>query len=281
MKRLLIIAGSGMLPYYVAKAARLKNDEPVIASILNECSFDWKGFECQELPLGDFCVLRSILLQYNIGRIVVAGAISIRPSVRDLCFSIKDSFRISKMIWQLVSGGDASLLNSIINFLESYGVSVIGAHEIIPDLLAEKGSLGICVPSKDSRRDIFVAMKSAEALSELEIGQSAISIGGRVVALEGVEGTDYMLQRIVDCRDNGKIIPGMSGVLVKMCKSQQDMRADLPSIGEKTVQNVIRAGLSGIALEAGKSLILEKELVKKHSDEKGIFVIGIDREFSI
>ncbi|AKK20109.1 UDP-2,3-diacylglucosamine diphosphatase LpxI [Candidatus Liberibacter africanus] len=281
MKRLLIIAGSGMLPYYLARTSRLNNDEPVIASVLNECSFDWEDFECQTLPLGDFCVLRSILDKYNIGRIVLAGAISIRPSVRDLCFSIKDSFRVSKMIWQVVSGGDAALLKSIIDFLESYGVSVIGAHDIVPDLLAQKGSLSACIPSKDNRRDILVAMKSAEALSELDIGQSVISIGGRVVALEGIEGTDSMLQRIVDCRNNGKIIAGTSGVLVKICKSQQDMRADLPSIGEKTVQNVIRAGLSGIALEAGKSLVLEKELVKKHADEAGIFIFGIDREFAI
>ncbi|XCD50555.1 UDP-2,3-diacylglucosamine diphosphatase LpxI [Candidatus Liberibacter asiaticus] len=281
MKRLLIIAGSGMLPYYVAKAARLKNDEPVIASVLNECSFDWQDFECRELPLGDFCVLRSILHQYNIGRIVVAGAIDRRPNVQDLCFSIKDSLRISKMIWQLVSGGNAAILKASIDLLESYGVSVVGAHEIVPELLVQVGSLGTCVPNRDVKRDILAAMKSAEALSELDVGQSAVSIGGRVVSLEGIEGTDSMLQRIVDCRNNGRILAGKSGVLVKMCKSQQDMRADLPSIGAKTVQNVIKAGLAGIALEAGKSLVLEKELVKKHADEAGIFVCGIDREFAI
>ncbi|CAL9916081.1 DUF1009 domain-containing protein [Candidatus Liberibacter solanacearum] len=281
MKRLLIIAGSGILPYYVAKAARLNNDEPVIASVLNECSFDWKDFESQALPLGDLCVLRSILNQYNIGRIVVAGAISRRPSIQDLCFSIKDSFKIPKLIWQLASGGDAAILKAVIDFLEGYGVSVVGAHEVVPDLLTQKGSLGSCIPTKGIKRDIFSAMKSAEVLSDLDIGQSAVSVGGRVVALEGIEGTDSMLQRIVDCRKNGKILVGKSGVLVKMFKSQQDMRADLPSIGLMTVQNVIKAGLSGIALEYGKSLILEKDLVKKSADEAGIFIYGIDREFKI
>ncbi|MBL0848702.1 MAG: DUF1009 domain-containing protein [Candidatus Liberibacter ctenarytainae] len=281
MRRLLIIAGSGVLPYYVAEVSRSKNDDPVVAVISNECSCDWSGFEYHNVSLGDFCALRLILRQYDIGRIVIAGAVSQRCKIKDLRFSIKDSFKIPKLIWNLILGGDAALLTGVISFLESYGISVIGAHEIVPEFLAHMGPMGVCIPHKDDERDIFSAMNAADVLCKLDIGQSAVSVGGRVVALEGVEGTDFMLERIIDGKKNSKILPNKSGVLVKMCKLQQDIRADLPSIGLLTIQNAIKANLSGISLEAGKSFVLEKEAVIQAANEAGIFIYGINREFKI
>ncbi len=91
--------------------------------------------------------------------------------------------------------------------------------------------------------DIRQAVKAADALGLLDVGQGAVSVGGRIVALEGVEGTDRMIERVASLRAEGRISPRRRGVLVKLCKPQQDIRADLPSIGVSTILNAKKAGL--------------------------------------
>ncbi len=164
----------------------------------------------------------------------------------------------------------------VIKLIEAMGCEVLGAHEIVPGLLAKTGPLGAHAPSDDDHRDIDRASEAAKRLGELDIGQGAVSVGGRVVALEGVEGTDRMLERVTALRAEGRISARRKGVLVKLCKPQQDMRADLPTIGPSTVENVIRAGLAGIAVEAGRALVLEEAKMIAAADAAGVFVCGID-----
>jgi DUF1009 family protein len=101
-------------------------------------------------------------------------------------------------------------------------------------------------------------------------------VGGRLVALEGVEGTDSMLARVSSLRAEGRISSRRKGVLVKLCKPQQDIRADLPTIGPSTVENAAKAGLAGIAVEAGRAFILDREAMLRTADDAGLFVCGID-----
>src|SRR5690606_5852108 len=110
----------------------------------------------------------------------------------------------------------------------------------------------------------------------LDVGQGAVSVGGRVVALEGAEGTDQMLERVADLRRQERISGRRKGVLVKLCKPQQDVRADLPAIGLSTVVNASRAGLAGIAVEAGRSLVLDERELLDAAEQAGLFVCGID-----
>jgi DUF1009 family protein len=99
-----------------------------------------------------------------------------------------------------------------------------------------------------------------------------------VVALEGPEGTDAMLARVADLKQAGRVSAARRGVLVKLCKVQQDLRVDLPSAGLATVQNAHAAGLAGVALEAGRSLLLDADEVRAFADSHDLFVIGIDPE---
>jgi DUF1009 family protein len=168
----------------------------------------------------------------------------------------------------------------VITLIEENGRRVVGAHEIAPDLLASVGPLGAVRPSLDNAKDIARAAEAADALGRLDVGQGSVSVGGRIVALEGVEGTDSMLERVTELRSAGRISQRRRGVLVKLCKPQQDIRADLPSIGISTIENLQRAGLAGVAVEAGRSLILERDAVIKAADEAGIFVCGLDRGLS-
>src|SRR5690606_27194537 len=106
---------------------------------------------------------------------------------------------------------------------------------------------------------IRVSIEAARRLGELDIGQGVIAVGGRVVALEGPEGTDSMIGRINELRARQRISATRPGVLVKLCKPSQDIRVDLPSAGLSTIRNAKDAGLSGIALEAGRSLLLDRQ----------------------
>ncbi len=274
--RLAIIAGDGFLPIYLAQAARAAGDDPLMIRLRNETAQAFEGFETVTASIADIAGFASIFRQNGIGRVVLSGAVKRRPDWRDIRPNWKVLRQLPSLVGNLLSGGDDALLQAAIGIIEAQGCAVVGAHEIAPALLARVGPLGAHQPSDDDRRDVTKAAEAATRLGELDIGQGAVSIGGRVVALEGVEGTDQMLQRVAALRAEGRISARRKGVLVKLCKPQQDMRADLPSIGPSTVEHAARAGLAGIAVEAGRSLVLEEDKMVEAADRSGIFICGID-----
>lgn len=274
--RLAIIAGSGMLPHYVAEAARAAGEEPFIVRLQADSDGDWSSFEYASISVGDMAGLGLIFRQKQIGRVVLSGAVSRRPEWREIRPGIRSLLKIPYIIRTLLAGGDDTVLQMVIGLIEAQGCRVVGAHEIAPGLLASVGPLGRHAPSEADIADIRKAAEAARMLGSLDVGQGSVSIGGRIVALEGVEGTDMMLGRVASLRAEGRISARRRGVLVKLCKPQQDMRADLPAIGRSTVINVHGAGLAGIAVEAGRALVLERDAVVELADELGIFVCGID-----
>jgi DUF1009 family protein len=145
----------------------------------------------------------------------------------------------------------------------------------MPDILMAEGVLTRKKPGKRDRADLAAAAEAALAIGRLDIGQAAVAIGGRVVALEGVEGTDGLLERTVTLRDHGRLAAARGGVLVKWSKPGQEERADLPAVGPETVDAVKRAGLSGIGLEAGRGLLIQQAETLRRADAAGIFVIGM------
>jgi hypothetical protein len=167
------------------------------------------------------------------------------------------------------------LLRAIVGHLEAAGFQVVGAHQLVPDLLAPAGTLTRAKPSVSGEKSIAAAWEAAQAIGALDIGQAAVAVGRRVVALEGVEGTAAMLARVRDLRGSGRIsAPG--GVLVKCAKPGQELRADLPTIGPDTVIEAHAAGLSGIAVEAGRTIVVQQRDVVESADRLGLFVLGID-----
>jgi UDP-2,3-diacylglucosamine hydrolase len=275
--RLAIIAGSGFLPTYVAAAARHAGENPVIVVLKNEADRDWSAYDHEVIGVGDFAGFQRIFDARGVDRIVMSGSVRRRPEWREIRPTWQSLRKMPGVVRTLLSGGDDAVLQMVIKLLEAKGRRVIGAHEIAPDLLAVTGPLGRHAPAEDDMRDIRQASRAADALGSLDVGQGAVSVGGRIVALEGVEGTDQMIERVAVLRSEGRISPRRRGVLVKLCKPQQDVRADLPSIGLSTILNARKAGLAGVAIEAGRALILEREAVIAAADEAGMFVYGIDR----
>ncbi len=274
--RLAIVAGWGQLPLYLAEAARDAGEDPVVIALADEADRNFEGFETLSAGVGDLAGIERFIREKGVDRVAMSGAVRRRPELHDIRPTFRTLLQVPAVIRTLVSGGDDAVLQMVIKLFEGMGCRVLGAHEIAPGLLARTGPLTTARPAADDLRDIEQAVEAALALGRLDVGQGAVSVGGRVVALEGAEGTDQMLERVVELRREGRISQRRRGVLVKLCKPQQDVRADLPAIGLSTVENAARAGLAGIAVEAGRSLILEEQALVAAADRAGIFVCGID-----
>lgn len=273
--RLAIIAGGGLLPRYVADAARARGERPYILALTNESGEDWSGFDHEIISIGNYAGIGTAFRKNGIGRAVLSGWVRRRPEWRDIHAPFRMLLAIPSVVRTLIKGGDDAVLKMVIRLIEAEGVRVVGAHEIVPDLLGSEGPLGRVAPDKDAEADIAAAAAAALALGRLDVGQGAVAVGGRVVALEGAEGTDAMLERVAALRATGRISQRRKGVLVKLCKPGQDMRADLPAIGIETLHRARAAGLAGIAVEAGRSLVLERGAIIAEADEHGLFVTGI------
>lgn len=274
--RLGIIAGSGYLPHFVAEAARRAGENPFIMALSNEADQTWDDFDHAVIGVGDMAGLARLLKRHDIGRVVMSGAVRRRPPLAEIHVNLRSLVKLPWALKTLLAGGDDAVLKMVITLIEAQGAVVIGVQDIAPDLLATSGALGRIKPSTDDVADIARAAEAAEALGRLDVGQGAVSIGGRIVALEGVEGTDRMLNRVAELRTEGRISMKRKGVLVKLCKPQQDIRADLPAIGISTVINAEKAGLAGIAVQAGRALVIEREKMLAAANEAGLFVCGID-----
>ncbi|WP_099866527.1 LpxI family protein [Pararhizobium haloflavum] len=276
--RLAILAGGGQLPLHVAEAARKNGENPFIIALSAEADLNWRDFDSAAIGTGDFSSLEALLRQHGIDRVVLSGGVRRRPEWREIRPTWKTVLGMPRVIGTLLRSGDDTVLRMVIELIEGTGARVIGAQEIAPDLLAETGSLTKRLPRAEDRRDIEAGSAAALALGSLDVGQAAVAVGGRVIALEGAEGTDAMLQRVAALRRDGRISQKRQGVLVKFCKPQQDVRADLPSIGPGTIEALSVAGLAGVAVEAGRSLILERALTIDSADRADVFVAGIERD---
>jgi DUF1009 family protein len=206
--------------------------------------------------------------------VVLAGGIERRPRL----WRLKPGWYMFTMlarVARVLGKGDNALLSTLVGLIEEVGPRVVGAHELVPDLLAFAGPMSAARPGAEDRRDLDLAMAAARAIGALDIGQAAVAVRGRVIALEGIEGTDALLERAAELRNHPRLAGRTGGVLVKCAKPGQELRADLPAIGPQTVEAAHRAGLSGIGVEAGRSLVLDFQRVRARADELGLFVFGL------
>jgi len=180
-------------------------------------------------------------------------------------------------VWRMYRGGDDHLLSGVVRVFEDHGFRILGAHEVAPEILVPRGALGSRTPSDQDRADIARALEVIHAIGPFDVGQGVIVARNHVLAVEAAGGTDNMLGHIAELRQKGRIpSPSGTGVLVKAPKPGQDRRIDLPTIGPRTVDEVARAGLAGIAIAAGETIVAEPEAVAKAADIAGVFVVGID-----
>jgi len=271
-----IVAGGGALPITIARALKEQGADPFVLVLEGEAEpgSPLETCEHETRPLEDIGKLVAILKRHRVTHLVMAGEIRRRPRLS----SLRPSFGLLAWLPTVIAGlakGDDGLLRLIMRRLETNGIHVVGAHEIVPELLAVEGAWTKAAPKARDWRDITAARAAAEAIGALDIGQGAVAIGGRAIALEGIEGTNGLLERVRDLRGHGRLAGKTGGVLVKCLKPGQELRADLPTVGPTTVELAHAAGLSGIAVEAGRSLVMEGPELVARADALGLFALGL------
>jgi UDP-2,3-diacylglucosamine hydrolase len=265
-----IVAGSGALPVEVAQTLVRLGHQPFVILLEGEArAEDFGGCETTAMALEEFCDFVAVLRGAGASHMIFAGGVARRPALSRMKWRL-GMLRLVPRIAQALTRGDDGLLRAVLDHFEASGFKVLGAHKIVPDLLAPLQVLTRRAPSKNDERDIAAAFEAATAIGRLDIGQAAIAVGGRAVALEGIEGTDGLLSRMASMRDHGRLAGRTGGVLVKCAKPGQETRVDLPAIGPGTVDGAHAAGLSGIAVEAGHTFMLDAGRVIARADELGI-----------
>jgi DUF1009 family protein len=263
-----IIAGGGRLPGQLVAAARAQGRACFVLAIKNNTDpAVLEGVDHVWLTMGEAGQAFRLLHEHGVEELVMAGPVQ-RPTLADL----RPDWRTAKFFAKigLKALGDDGLLSAVIAEFESEGFRIIGADQIIGDLLAPLGALGLVLPDDQALSDILRGIEVAQGVGRLDVGQAVVVQQGIVLGVEAVEGTDALIDRVGGLRRGGS-----GGVLVKLCKPAQDKRIDLPTIGIETVRRAHQAGLRGIAVEAGATLVLDMTGVVRLADRLGLFVTGI------
>ena len=269
--RTAIIAGNGVLPLAVANAIEEMGEKPFLIPLKGEADPELYAYDHCEISVVQLARLIKALKKANITNVILAGGVKSRPNLKDLRPDWTTLSALPKLFRALGQGDDA-LLKAFISVVEKYGFHVVGAHEVVPQLLAPK-EFNLTKKRADEKnwRDIMLAAEAAAILGKLDIGQGAVAVKGRVVAVEGAEGTDNMLRRVTEMR-NEKRIPLTGGVLVKRAKEQQDERADLPTIGPETIIHAKQCHLDGVAVEAERTFIVSLKETVEQADKCSLFI---------
>jgi UDP-2,3-diacylglucosamine hydrolase len=199
----------------------------------------------------------------------------IRPALHEIRLDWQ-TIRLLPRIARLYRGGDDQLLSGIGRIFQEHGFALIGAHELATDIVVPCGPVGRLAPTPEDNADIACGLAVLSALGRFDIGQAVVVANNQVLAVEAAEGTDYLLARIAELKQAGRIrSQTKAGVLVKAPKPGQDPRLDLPAIGPQTVAGVIRAGLAGLAVVAGGAIMAEPERLAAAADAGRVFVVGV------
>jgi UDP-2,3-diacylglucosamine hydrolase len=272
---LAVICGGGTLPFAVAEAVTRRGRRVVLFAIRGWADpqrvaaypHHWATFG----QFGWFC---RVAHREGCREVVFIGSM-VRPAIWHIRPDFK-TLRLLPRVLRIFRGGDDHLLKGVAGIFEEHGFRLVGAHQIAPEILMPEGPLGRELPQARDHADIMTGMALLDVISPFDVGQAVVVADGRVLATEAAEGTDHVLARVAELRDNGRIaVEPRCGVLIKAAKRGQDRRFDLPSIGPRTVEGAARAGLAGIAVRAGSTIVAEAERVREIADRERLFVVGV------
>jgi hypothetical protein len=270
-----IIAGGGVMPFAVADSLSARGLDPILFALKGVC--DTAGaerFRHHWITVGQYGRITKLLRAENCKNVVFIGTL-VRPALSEIRLDL-GTLRIMRRLWSAFRGGDDHLLSGLGRIFEQEGFRLLGLKEVAPDLLMPEGCITKTVPDHDAMTDIAKGGDVLRALGSFDIGQAAVVIGGHVVGVEGIEGTDELLRRIASLRASGRIRAGTGrGVLVKAPKAAQDLRFDLPTVGSRTVAGAAAAGLAGVAVIAGNTVVADPQAMIEAADAAGLFVIGL------
>jgi DUF1009 family protein len=269
-----IVCGSGTIPFAIADAAMRRGRRVVLFPLRG-----WADAQAVEayphhwIGLGQFGRLCRLAVAEDCRDVVLVGGL-VRPSITQLRLDW-GAVRRLPLIIRSFRGGDDHLMTGVARVFESGGLRVVAAHEVAPEIVAPLGALGRHRAAPELEDDMERGFALLAAMSPFDVGQAAVIARRRVLAIEAAEGTDAMLERVAALRKAGRIgLPLGVGVLVKAPKARQDRRFDLPSIGPGTIARAAAAGLAGVAVIAGATIVAEPQRLIEAADRDGLFVVG-------
>jgi DUF1009 family protein len=270
-----ILAGAGRLPELMADRLRRAGRDCRVLAFRGFAETALRKKADAVVDLLDVKRALACLEMWRPSAVTLAGGLQ-RPKAGAVlnAFSV---FRNRQELSDLMGRGDDQLLRGVVELLEEKGMPVVGVLDLAPELLAPAGVQTARAPEAQDRSAIEAGLRLLRDLSPYDVGQAAVVSGERVLAIEGPEGTDRMLARVQSigrawfsrCTPQG-------GVLVKAPKKGQDLRVDLPAIGPRTVVRAAKAGLSGIAVASGRTLVLDRDETVGLCDRYGLFLLGVE-----
>ncbi len=265
-----ILAGGGPFPGQVAAAAASAGRRVFIIGFEDFAEIAVIApYRHAIVRLGAAGRMLSLLRAEGCRDLVLVGPVR-RPSLLDLRPDAEGA-RILARIGRSAFSGDDGLLAAVVRVLADEGFRIIGAHEVLTSALGPAGQAGRVAPDAQALADIERGIAVVRALGLADVGQACVVQAGCVLAVEAIEGTDRMIARAAELRR-----PGPGGVLVKLVKPGQDRRADLPTIGPRTLEAAAAAGLRGVAFEAGGTLVTDMAACVAAADAAGVFLVGVE-----
>lgn len=271
---LALIAGGGKLPAAIAEALRRRGRPVFVVAIEEEADRDFAAYPHMRASIGAVARIRQALLDNGCTEIMMAGTFR-RPRFSDIELDLGTLRLALSAILRLRFGGDDAVVSSVARIVEGEGFRIVGPDEVVPEMVASEGPHGRLHPSRQARDDIECGIAAIMRMAPLDIGQAVVVHDRRIVAVEAAEGTTAMIERCAALRKSGRInAPAPSGVLVKLPKAGQELRIEMPVVGSETVRAAARAGLAGIAVEAGGVLLADREDMCRIAEAAGLFVFG-------
>jgi DUF1009 family protein len=265
-----LIAGDGKLPAEIARAARARGREVVAVAFPEITNPDLESCvsKVEWLSPGQVGAALAFLRASGVRESAMAGKVS---KAGLLAGGLDLDERGRDLLAGLADLRDGTLLGALASALEEEGITLRPQAEMVPELLAPFGPIGRVNPTPEAWRDVAFGWPIARQIAALDIGQTLVVHERAIVAVEALEGTDEAIRRA------GRL--GRAGVcIVKVARPEQDMRFDLPAVGPETLEAAAEVGARVVAIEAGRSLVLDREVVVQKADRAGIALVGVPAE---
>jgi len=266
--RYAVIAGNGRFPFLVLDAARERGIDPLVVAIKEEAfpELAQSAHEIEWLSLGEVARLLELLSERGVNRVVLAGQVK--------HVQLYSSIRPDNVVEQTLNGmtrkNTDALIGAFVRMLEARGIEVVDSTLFLKPLLAAAGTMTDRQPDESEVADIAYGREIAKQIAGLDIGQTIVVADRACIAIEAMEGTDATIERAASL-SNGKRL-----VVVKVSKPQQDMRFDVPVVGVKTIRVMRRTNARTLAVDAGKTLLFEREQLIDEANQAGIAVFGME-----
>src|ERR1700722_3089985 len=261
-----MIAGNGRFPLLALETARAAGDQVVVVAIKEEASPDVEQLadRCHWISLGQLARLIEILKEEGITEVMMAGQVKHAK----IFSSIRPDWKLVKLLAGLKQKNTDALIGGVAQILADEGIRLADSTLLLKPLLAGVGVLTKRKPSSEEERDITYGGRIANTLADMDVGQSVAICDGACVAVEAMEGTDAMLERAAS------LVNGKPLRLVKASRRRGHLLFDVPVVGPGTIDAMQKAGATALAVDAGRTLLLDRKAMLERANECGIAMLG-------